>query len=1218
LNKSTIDSNGLLTADIVFEDESCYSLNSVGTLYLTDATGCERTFQISIENPCEDYDFLLTPSVQEIGNLKFRAPVPGKYGPYIFKWSVNSAAFYIKDQYEDIVELGINEGAIVNDGETVVVSVSVTNQYGCCLEGLYSMVVCAPKVTEYGILPMSCGITDCPDAQCVRVNAPFQSCKDYGGDCNPSFRVPIDWSSFRIEAIPSGMTLEVIEVPNSPGSRQLLITAPTDFIDQEYTIKVSVADTNGVRSYAELCVKTKNCDGSMFMVQGGTFLLGCQDCEAKDRTTAKDVTGPLGYEECSGQTMAISIEDRLIQAKPEDIDWSTFTFIPLPGQIMITATQITSDFALIDFDPDRKIVYAPFNAGQNIFENVRFSVKTLDGRTAQSTFLFEDDYCDDAPVAKDDSYQVREGSLLDVNVTVNDIGNIDKVVFQGPLPGPGEGQMTLDSSTGRLKYSAVGSDLPDEVALRYYLVDTQGRVSNTADITIQINKATIATAANRSFCPADAEAVDLYDLLDTNDDTRYWKFKGFEGLEDGTFSYNGNPEATYEAGHIFEPKLYSMVVDFSNSAAGVYTFLYTKGVGQAQVSTEISIEIVDPVEMPEQQDLLVCITGDEFYLENQFAEGELPSGGSWENVTPFGNKLTSTKITPSTLGAGLFRYRYIIENEGEYNDVCESYVDVVVEIANEVYAGEDVCFKVCSAGPDPTEDPDLCRDPRNVLEGEATCEICLWDKMVANIDPKTGDPKIITPHGDWFLKEAPLATRNILLINGEIAVLAEGDQLPSNYQPCIDFGNVAVGKYVFEYVVDYGCTDRSEVIVEVLEQPCQADDVEGITVELDEGASNTQKLYSLLIANLDPEGCLPTTRGYWDYVSGPGQVGVNLDNDGDGTNDYIDGTAEPGTYRFKYTYYPTNVETEYCADQECVDDCDACEREVFLEFEFNPCPDLGEAEKLAVCNSGTSCKMALQELAPNANYNEPGATYQWIYKGFSSTSSTTPNIFEVGNIPDITTTKGSMWAVDEQVLAAHTADANDTDINPLIEWNGATVGFYFFDLKVTTQYCEETLRVVVQVVQVPDPGLDGSCLDVCDNAPECIDLWCLLTGTPGTQGQWSFVSGIDCDGNAYTPPTASGGCAGNAVAGACDPCGELSPIGDSGFYPGIGANATFNTDGIPCGTYVFRYVSSVPPLEIGFDLYACTDGCDPREAEVTITILDGDDPGPGGGAAACN
>src|SRR5690606_35749622 len=113
-------------------------------------------------------------------------------------------------------------------------------------------------------------------------------------------------------------------------------------------------------------------------------------------------------------------------------------FMPLPGQSMTKPTEMFSDFATIRFNQNREIEYIPISPGLNIFENVRYRLKTKDGREAQSLLTFEDDICDAAPVAVPDSYFVRQGNTLDVRITDNDKGNYAEVKLLGALPGPGQ------------------------------------------------------------------------------------------------------------------------------------------------------------------------------------------------------------------------------------------------------------------------------------------------------------------------------------------------------------------------------------------------------------------------------------------------------------------------------------------------------------------------------------------------------------------------------------------------------------------------------------------------------------------------------------------------------------------------------------------------------------------------------------------------------------
>lgn len=1186
--KSWTNDGNILDVTFEFDSEDCLNYNSVFTFNVTDAEKCDNKYDVTVANPCTDFDFLFNNGIQHIKGLVFKAQVPSKEGPFVWKWTFDQSVFKIVRQEGDEVELEVI-GRNVKHKDVFQIDVAVTNKYGCCIESSLNYEFCAPTA-------LKSYANDLCYTEVVPFTLSYALCGDSGtSDCPTLAYVPINFERTRF-ITPDGFTIQ-----KDPAiENRFYITVAKGVPAGTYNIVYTIVDVNGVESSSEVCVTVVECSENLaFNIYGSSYLFGCTQCEPdEDFYELKSLTGPFNTGQCSNGHVSVSLEDNITGTVAPD--WSTFTFVPKTGQILSNNKELITEGGIATLNENREVV---FESNSNLIsETVTVYLKSKGGKnSAKADFSFSANVeCGDKPYANDDIYYVKEGDTLNFNPTINDVGDWTLLEFMGPLPPVNGGILTFNTGTGNMVFRANGTNMPDSYEFQYRIQNSKGTYSDPANVTIYVNKLEGTDSNTVNICRINSDVVDVFSYLKTNDKTGSWTYLGREKLYGDRFQVNSEPLSYYDVKEIIEPKSYQLIVDFTESVAGTHYFEYSKGQGSYKIFYTVPINIIDPVEMPSNVSVLSCISDPEFDIRVH-APMDLPTGGTWFNVIPGTGPVTNFMFNPQDEGVGTHRFTYTVNTNG-----CSAVWTLDIVVAAQVYAGEDVCIKVCSVGPDPG-DEEYCRNA-SYFQPDPTvpsCVFCLGDQLFIN------PGKFRTTGGKWYLESAPINTV-YLIIGGVLYKVKVGDELPAGGDnPCIDFNKAVLGDYTFKYVVDNGCTDDAIVEFAVFPAPCELPDE--VSSEVCVAIDTT--LYTFLtnaLLQLGITNCAPNETGNWTLVSGPGTTGIFISNDDDGTNDYISTEAIPGDYRFLYEYRQDNIESPNCSSGQCASECETCTAQIFLNLEYGAGPDLGEADKWAVCNGVGGCEFPLKELAPDA----PNTNLVWYYSGYNSISPNQPNPAELGNIPDIVTNRPGMYNVGDIVLAAHTANANDTDSLPIINFEGALEGYYFFKVENCVGGCCSELDVVLQVVTSPNAGTDGECLTLCTSKPECVDLYCLLGGTPGTQGQWRVISAFDCSNFPLIVPTASGPCTGNGLNAACAACSQFGPLGDPGFYPGNGNTARFNTTNQPCGTYVFGYRSSIPTLGPDFFLYNCAT-CAPQEAQVTIMITTAENPGPGGTGNTC-
>lgn len=484
--------------------------------------------------------------------------------------------------------------------------------------------------------------------------------------------------------------------------------------------------------------------------------------------------------------------------------------------------------------------------------------------------------------------------------------------------------------------------------------------------------------------------------------------------------------------------------------------------------------------------------------------------------------------------------------------------------------------------------------------GDGECGILLYDRLIDSV-----------VDGEWFYvgcnglnKENVDPNCNIGLQVGGVTKYPNRDFSIGDHTLEIDFSSATIGFYWFEYVYcnDDGCCVTTPLIIQVVDL-------------LNPGEDNTCELCldpsSPLCINLFRTlGGTPYAGGTWENTNSSATIAVTgcngITSCGDPTSstaggffDDSGGTGQNatfntlnqnrGTHVFEYTVYDPPAEFEI--DKSLCPACSNPSATVTVNLDEGTC--LGDVNHYAICTDSciTNIFDRLEACVGDTIQDIEGGT--WTYDGCNLIDNTGP---------------------DGACAEAVTVPAGD---RISIDLDGKPEGFYYFTYTICNGdgECCSDLQLIVQVVEELCAGGDEECT-VCSADPECIDLFEMLdnTSTCGvvdTGGKWENLDGA---------PVAGGACTGN---GNPLECGEETDTGSGGFFDNAGGNngstvATFNSDGVPAGTYRFKYTVTDPPTEYEYNPEECPN-CTIGMGFVTITVHEPDGPGdPETGVNVCN
>ena len=141
-------------------------------------------------------------------------------------------------------------------------------------------------------------------------------------------------------------------------------------------------------------------------------------------------------------------------------------------------------------------------------------------------------------------------------------------------------------------------------------------------------------------------------------------------------------------------------LDLSTSVPGFYNFQYRAGQGSCEVSVDVTIEVVEEVDLPDNLVKNVCTTEETININN--CVGVTLPDGEWNSTLPETSFNPSTGVVDLTqTGAGSFTFNYVVENPGTFNVACSTYFTLTLIVESPGFNVGNVCYYFCSNGPTP-------------------------------------------------------------------------------------------------------------------------------------------------------------------------------------------------------------------------------------------------------------------------------------------------------------------------------------------------------------------------------------------------------------------------------------------------------------------------------------------------------------------------------------
>ena len=1002
--------NGILCLKFIFPDQECYDENKTATLYVLSG-GCEKPFDIEINNPCEGFE-LVGDGIKLVDGLRFFADatnVPAM--PYEYIWDYNPAVLKIVDRNDKFVSF-----EFVSTGVSPInIGVKIVNANGCCLVAEKTFDICFPVAKDLDTQ------TICEEGKIVAyLQLEVEECDSTCGGA-----AKIDWSTVEV-SLPKRVTYEKI----SDGYIKLLF--PSDYPKSILSVKYCVCDVQNRKTCASICVNVVPCSGKLF-ASDITGELGCTDCsetqEALSRFAATEET-----QVCTGGSVKFDIATYINSEKP--LDFTSFTFVPTPSDIFISATEMKTPNGNAVFGSDRMICYTPITYGA--LEVINYSIKDIDGTIAYGLVkIYRTASCEGNPslvTTNNDSICIESGNCLLFNPLMNDDGDYDPSTLVIETIPPSTG--TIDKNSDGSLNICIDPNYEGIVELEYYVKDINGIDSNVSILEIIAIKSFVTTPKQFSFCNSDAAEINLFDLLGILNTNGEWTLV--------------NTTASFSVNNVFRKYFQNEVIgnghivtiDFSNSPSGIYEFEYGNKFGSCGGVYSLMVEILEPVELPEDVEASACVMHGEIKLSS-FA---VLSGGSWNNIQPGG---LGEVVNTNTLGEGVYIWEYRVQNQGTYGQVCDSIFKVTLTIDDVAYTGKKGCVTVCSQGHE--QQINECEDPPIY---ESQCQICLFDYL------RTDGTNDITIGGVWYLTDAPQEVHNWIDIDGKLYLTNVNDKLKTDYNGCIDLGRADCGEYTFTYragVQGSGCYSETQVKVTVLPEPIEIPKKE------------IRYCNSIGILNLWEEiNCIGLIKnGTYELIEGqaaPFNFSGNCTDILDPSLiDFTENNEQTFVLKYKaYSIIPIGCEV-----------CEACENCAQI---VDICIVIVKDESSGVANNATA---PIGECSINLNSLLTGAVSggQWTYIGCNELSDT-----EIDQNCDLSI---GGYSKDQKVFGN------------VVKANGVP-GYYFFRYETNRPNgcCSETV-VVLQLVEVGNSGTGSE--QVLGEA--CVDLNSFLTGQD-TGGVW--------------------------------------------------------------------------------------------------------------------
>lgn len=582
---TSTDSN--IDLEFILDSEDCFN-NISYSLVATD--NCGSTTSVSIhkdsvlfplDNPCSNF---LT-GLSNNNNLGFTASVLS--GVYRYNWIFNDLVFEETSNSNPdggYLELQYKTGEPI--GATETVTVIVTNASGC--ERSDSVTFANTQATgEVFSLSMSCSEIL---KQVVGTNGTLNRVSNLKQlTFTPTAGKTIDWGTLVFENVPTNVF--VIH----EGLGKIRVYANTLVSSGTRIIKARVKDSTGLYSQYTL------------------FVLYVPNCPVVETpvTITDNYVVPTGS--VVSDVLYSNIEN--LTASFEDIDWDTFTFIAGTGQTLVSATELTTANASVEFLPSRKAKYTitalPVAACADI---VKWRISDTNGTISNEGRLYFDYEPSTAPVTSAIANCAPCGGVRVLTPSASTTGVFNDTTFNlTSSPSRGSASYTAPNLTYIANLQESGSDV-----FGYTFTNPDGVTSNTSTITITV----ICAGADNSDTICNSGTINFEDYLST--------YATAGGTWSASFGNPGTPSlATPTA------------VDFTGEPVGTYAFTYTVNsgscndrmnlvitvtTGSANNACANAISMAHPISSISNATIVACDT-----ITNVFTSGNLPS--TWDSTT---------------------------------------------------------------------------------------------------------------------------------------------------------------------------------------------------------------------------------------------------------------------------------------------------------------------------------------------------------------------------------------------------------------------------------------------------------------------------------------------------------------------------------------------------------------------------------------------------------
>jgi len=435
-----------ISTEITFTDESCITGSTI-TLSGTDADGCAFSEVISISNPCST--FVLNPITSSAPNTFSVSAASPQCGSVDFEWVYDTTLFdlagLVTTSFTSQLVLDIKDN-VPSLPSTSTIKVNASNCNECEKSVNYNYEFCIPSAPNLEVNLYKETATNLPVQ--AFVGMPI-SIPDPTG-CNG---YTFDWDTLSLD-LPTNITA------SSQSDSEVNFIGSSTLSAGTYSGTYTVKTKTGITS-------------SIGVI---TFIL--HENQQGETISAPNKTVNIDCSSNPGDVINISLQDDLVVQSGTTIDWSSFQLVtpPTPSSPSITLTTDSSTGKYV-------IAYEVPNALSS--DSFSWIICDTDGICSTTTTYTVLD-CIEAPTANDDSADVACGGIVNINLTLNDLGNGSPISNSSIsiTSSPSKGTLTTKSD-GTVDYIA-NEGVSGTDTFKYTVKNAAGETSNEATVTVNI------------------------------------------------------------------------------------------------------------------------------------------------------------------------------------------------------------------------------------------------------------------------------------------------------------------------------------------------------------------------------------------------------------------------------------------------------------------------------------------------------------------------------------------------------------------------------------------------------------------------------------------------------------------------------------------------------------------------------------------------------------